>query len=211
MEPWQFWWTWPVQVAIAVGTIGAVWAALFGHRFRLRRFPPQLVLSLKSLKSQAIDSMLTDTQTGKAIHTPSRWYHLALTNQRRWSPATKANVYLVAVEEPDAAGEYKTVWQSAIPMKVRHQGVNLQGHTVGHEVQFDLLAVYKNPLHLSLETAIPPAGTMSRTTQSHKARWLLQARSIEADSNVLRVDVSWDGQWSDNDDDMMRHLVLKAA
>jgi hypothetical protein len=40
-------------------------------------------------------------------------------------------------------------------------------------------------------------------------RLTLQARGVEAESNVLRVQVFWDGEWSDNKDEMRRHFVVK--
>lgn len=38
----DFW----INVAVAVGTIGAVWATLFGKWFRAKVFPPKLLLRL---------------------------------------------------------------------------------------------------------------------------------------------------------------------
>ena len=37
----------------------------------------------------------------------------------------------------------------------------------------------------------------------------LQARGVEVDSNRLRVKISWDGKWSDDADDMARHMVVE--
>ncbi|PYT66223.1 MAG: hypothetical protein DMG39_27225 [Acidobacteria bacterium] len=50
-----------------------------------------------------------------------------------------------------------------------------------------------------------------------KARWqgkcrfvaCVQVRSSQADSKVLRVQVSWDGLWEDGDTEMQRHLVVE--
>ena len=45
-DPSLFWWSWWVQVAIAVVTISAVVVALFGQALRARFFPPRLALAL---------------------------------------------------------------------------------------------------------------------------------------------------------------------
>jgi hypothetical protein len=37
----------------------------------------------------------------------------------------------------------------------------------------------------------------------------LQARGVEAESNSLRLEISWDGKWSDAEAEMKRHLVVK--
>jgi hypothetical protein len=39
----------------------------------------------------------------------------------------------------------------------------------------------------------------------------LQASGIEAESNILRVEISWDGKWSDDMTELKRHLVVKRA
>jgi hypothetical protein len=43
-----------------------------------------------------------------------------------------------------------------------------------------------------------------------KMAFTLQARSIEKDSNLLRVEVSWNGQWADDTDQMANYLVINA-
>jgi len=37
----------------------------------------------------------------------------------------------------------------------------------------------------------------------------LEARGVEKDSDPLRVEVSWNGQWSDDRDTMMRNFVVR--
>ena len=37
----------------------------------------------------------------------------------------------------------------------------------------------------------------------------LVALSDEAESNVLKIEISWDGLWSDDSDEMINHLVVK--
>jgi hypothetical protein len=42
-----------------------------------------------------------------------------------------------------------------------------------------------------------------------KMLFTLQARGSEADSNVLRIEISWDGKWSNTRTEMRRNLVVK--
>ena len=37
-----------------------------------------------------------------------------------------------------------------------------------------------------------------------------QARGLEADSNQLSVQIAWDGQWEDGNEEMAQHLVVRA-
>jgi hypothetical protein len=37
----------------------------------------------------------------------------------------------------------------------------------------------------------------------------LQARGVEVESNLLHLEISWNGEWSDDMSKMKRHLVVK--
>jgi hypothetical protein len=36
-----------------------------------------------------------------------------------------------------------------------------------------------------------------------------QAKSVEAESNVLPIMIEWNGKWSDDKDEIVRHLRVK--
>lgn len=205
----QFWMEWLVQVVIAIATIAAVIVALFGGWLRSRLASPRLHLSLVSRRGVQVPSVLSHAD-GTKEETKSRWYHLKLENQRRWAPANQCHVYLVTYEERDAAGTYQLAWRGAVPMKVRNVGVVLEGFAVGPQVEFDLCSVIK-PGIFQLHPVLAPNSVVTYSQAPVAMRLTFQARSVEKDGELLRVEIRWDGLWDDDGDDMERHLVLNVS
>ena len=42
-----------------------------------------------------------------------------------------------------------------------------------------------------------------------KIALVVQARSIEMDSDPLRVELTWNGKWSDDTEEMLQNLVIR--
>lgn len=36
-----------------------------------------------------------------------------------------------------------------------------------------------------------------------------QARGINVDSNIIKIEIAWDGQWNDDTSKMKNHMVVK--
>jgi hypothetical protein len=68
----EFWWNWFVQLAIAIGTIGAVIVALFGNRFRAFLLPPRLKLSLLARISHTTECIGVANQRNRCAATIHR-------------------------------------------------------------------------------------------------------------------------------------------
>src|SRR5207244_2254587 len=101
--------TWWVNVAVAIGTIGAVLVALFGDAFRAKFFPPKLSLELSNGNGEAIRVQVGSDRTEQA-----RYYHLRVANSRRWSPANEVQIVLLQVEEPGLNGDLQVIWRGDI-------------------------------------------------------------------------------------------------
>src|SRR5438067_5434691 len=95
----QFWWSWWVNVAIGVGTIGAVLAALFGEAVRGWLFKPRLVLAVANALGERQQVQLT-SPSGQPRQEEARFYHLRVSNSRGWPKATEVQVFLARIEEP---------------------------------------------------------------------------------------------------------------
>jgi hypothetical protein len=209
---WQFWMSWIAQVAIAAGSISAVIVALFGNWLRARLFPPKLALSLQNPRGTRSPAILK-TPDGDQRQEDSRWYHVLVENHRRLvSPATQVQVFLIRVEEPDATGENKIVWSEQIPLTWRHQEVHPIARTIGYAADCNLCNAVKGKW-LELTPIAAPFALKVRRRLGESCRFTvtLQARSVETDSNLLRIEIAWDGQWADDSDEMARHLVVKAV
>ena len=212
----EFWWNWWVQFATALATFLAVLVALFLDWFRTRFFGPILVLQLVDPRgAPPLKDYVMIPGQPIAYETVGRWYHVQVENKRRSliSRATDTQVCLVAVGIPNAAGQYVTHSTGAIPLKVRHEGVVRPGRIIGPVVEWDLCSVCRdsqpggNPV-FELQTVVAPTELTVRQDQPFRMVLTLQARSIETDSNFLRIEFIWDGQWADDTDQMMNHLVV---
>ncbi|MFN3746351.1 MAG: hypothetical protein ACK4TL_16740 [Hyphomicrobiaceae bacterium] len=199
-----------IQIAIAVGTVGAVIVALFGDRLRSR---PHLIVQLRDAKGYRIDRSFV--RFPDEYVSPSLWFHLKVSNARRsYTTAHETQLYLLSVQVPDAAGAFVPEWSGAIPLQVRDRAAVLSGATLGPDIEFDLFSVTKNAEmngapFLELHPVIRPNNLKAATHGPYKSLLTFQARSIEADSEPLNVSIVWDGEWSDDPERMARHLVVE--
>jgi hypothetical protein len=195
----MFWWKWGVEFAVAVGTIGAVLAALFGHVFRAKVFPPKLTLQL-------IRRSELNYEGEEKI--PTRYYHLRVVNSRRFAPAKEVRVVLLQVWEPGPDGRLQLTWDGDIPFSWRHQTVFPLLRTIGPETYADLCCVKKG-VGLRINLLIVPNNLRAMRSGASTLELALQARGIETESNILRVKVTWDGGWHDGEAEMARHLIVE--
>lgn len=71
-----FWLNWGVQLLVALGTIGAVLAALFGKWFAGKVFPPKLRVWLENEDGERVDAMLQEQDGPRPTinRMATRWY-----------------------------------------------------------------------------------------------------------------------------------------
>lgn len=202
----HFW----VQVAVAVGTFCAVLVALFGQAFRAKFFPPQLSLRLADAAGELTTAHLTwmDNNQLQERRELARYYHVRVSNQRRWSPAQQVQVVLLRVEEPGADGSLVAAWTGDIPLGWRHQEVFPTLRTIGPDTCIDLCSVVKGRW-LGLHPLVIPNNLQVVRRDPSTFVVTIQARGNEADSDPLRLQISWDGQWHDGAQEMQRHLSVK--
>jgi len=211
----QFWWNWAVYALAAVGTVGAVVVALFGEWIRAHLWPPKLVVSLRDSTDESVPTKLA-TEEARVI-TQSRWCHVHVENtRRRFSPATDVQVFLLSVEEPDAAGTFQLRWAAEpVPLAWSHQKYKPATFRIGVPRQADLCSVVQHPTDgthfLLLAPLFQPFALPVRWETGCKLALTVQARGVEADSNKLRVEVAWNGEWSDDPRTMRRHLTVSAT
>ncbi len=206
----QFWWNWWISVAAAFGTVAAVIVALFGQAFRTKFFPPKLALTLVAPEGEKARVRLVWLEQGvsKERWEDARYYHLKVSNQRRWSPANNVQVFLMRLEEPGPDGDLQIKWTGDVPMRWRHQEVFPPARPIGPAADCDLCSVVKGKW-LELLPLITPFNLDVKRGDKCLVVLSLQARGNEADSSILRVQVSWDGKWDDGAQEMKQHLIVK--
>ena len=198
----EFWWNWWVQVAVAVGTIGAVvtalWAAL--------RQPYRPLLKLKILREDGERAFLESGED-------ARYYHIKVWNENRsTSLASRVQVYFTLLEETDKPnGNLREVWQGNLPLRWRDQEYVPRFQKIGSAKDADLCMIRKQG-GLSLLPLFMPYNLLPYAHRKGACRLVLslQARSNQADSEPLRIQICWDGIWADGDTEMKEHLQVKA-
>lgn len=202
--PWYYRWSLIWSALTAVGTIGAVLLALFGDWIRGTLFPPRLTISLLDRGGEPIK---ITTGNGQFV-SDSRYYHLIVSNIRRWSPATDLDVRLVRIDEPGVGGELRNVWVGEVPIHCRNQAQNPQKHKIGHFVHFDICNVRKNgEVHLCPYLYPNNLKTMWKAPCDLIAYF--QARSTELDTRIVPIRISWDGIWHDGTRELQEHCKVR--
>lgn len=193
------------QYLVAIGTIGAVIAALFGDYLLDKFWPPKL--QLQHLDPEGDLTTLRNVASGAYID-DARYYHVQVSNDRHWRPATNLDVRLVQVEEPGPDGQPQVKWVGDSPICCRDQHLHPLRHTIGSSLDFDICSVLKNAMRLQLHPIVAPNNLRTqRVGPCHLVLWL-QAKSTEGDSEIMRFKIDWNGQWHDGEREMRDNLKI---
>lgn len=195
----MFW----VNLAVAVGTISAVFAALFGKVVQAKLFPPALVLKLTDGSGEATRRQMQDGAFEQV-----RYYHVRVTNSRRWSPANEVQIVLLQVEEPGPDRELRVTWRGEMPLAWKHGQLFPLQRTIGSPAVADLCSVGERA-GLQLHLLVAPFNLEVVWQGASDFVLTLQGRANEAESPVLRIRISWDGVWHPGEAEMRSHMVVQ--
>ena len=209
---WQFWTDFAVKAFAAVGTFLVAFIALFGSWLRNWIWPPSLSLSLVTDEGYPLKVGTFDTATRKQLHqTDGFWYFVAVENSTRWNPVTDVYVFLLAIEQKNAAGDLTPVWSGRQPLHWR-QDNNLQPKKIGYTAECDLCHILEKPSQVRLGLLVENQMEPEVFAEPFSIAVTVQARGVEADSKPLRIKISWDGKWSSDKHEMKRrHLIFSVA
>lgn len=188
----------------AIGTVVVAILAIWGDWFRARLAGPKLEVMLHDPAGA-----LTWRSNGRA----TRYYNIRVTNSRSWSPADRVRVMVRKLERrrPDGAFSeeglttpVQLVWaygfskgRERFPTIATEDFCDL-GFVDEGEAQF-LVSCYDQPNnwrgHISANGALRVH--LSVDAQNYTSR------------SALVLEVSWDGQWVPDGEEMQRHLVVK--
>jgi len=185
----------------AIATTCAVLVALFGQAFRDKFFPPKLNLNLLD----AAGELTTFTQSSTQV----RYYHVRVSNARRWSPAQQVQVMLLGVAEPAADGSLRPIWTGDVPLSWRHQNIFPIYRTIGSDGHVDLCSISSDKV-LRLHPLIAPNNLPVVRQEASEFAVTIQAKAAEGDSEPLRLRIAWDGTWEAGALEMQRHLSITA-
>jgi hypothetical protein len=207
----QFWWNWAVNLAMAGATFLAVFVALFGERLWKHCFPPSLRMRLLNRYGERTIARMRNPDNTQSEN-DVRFFHLRVWNERRrWSPANNAQVYLTSIEEIGPNGQYQLTWSGNVPMRWRDQEFKSLTQTIGAEQDADLVMANQQRNSVSLMPILAPNNLTVIRQAPCRFVLRLQVRSDEADTEEMRIQVSWDGVWEDGELEMYNHLRVEAV
>jgi len=207
----QFWWNWWVNLAVAAGTLAAVVIALFGEWLRARMFRPKLVIALDNPLGVPTPVQLT-SPNGESRMEAGRFFHIRVTNSARWPAATQVQVNLLRIEEPGPDGGWQMKWAGEVPLRWSLQEIRPLTRVIGPAALCDLCSVVKGKW-VELHPLIVPHNLAELARRREKVQMIvtLQALSAEANSDLVRFKIAWDGGWKDDEAEMEEHLVIRAV
>src|SRR5258706_4339912 len=192
-----------IQSLVAIGTISvailAIWGDQIKFKFGLTR---KLMLELHDEQGEPItfsDGM------------PSRYYHLRVSNKKRWSQATNVRIVITGMKRPAADGIFVNQPLSG-PLQLvwRFNALHPLYSIVVPDEICDLGYLKRDDKFL-LTPFVVPTNFNQFIGPNEKVRVEVKALADNAESKPLSIDMSWDGIWSDDTIDMSKHLVIKRS
>jgi hypothetical protein len=193
-------WSLIIQAIGVVGTLLVVVLAIWGGGIRSRLAGPKL--SLRLLNSQGTLNFLTDG-------TPARYYILKISNQRRWAQAKNVRVILTKILKPDSSGTFvEKVFSGPLQLTWRFPQNRPQYSILGPD-DFCTFGNLIKGQQFVLSPYIIPNNFVGFINPSEQMRFEVITVADSAESNTLCIEISWDGNWSDDGSQMQSHLVVR--
>ena len=190
-----------LQVVVALGTLAVAVLAIWGDWFRDRLASPKLELRLRDSRGNP-----TSLNGRRAIY-----YHLVVQNKRRWALATGVQVMINGIWRRAADGTFKPeILAAELPLtwafpqftpinpKIRDRKVCDLGFLAEGDKEFKpSLYFYPNNFR-----------GFVKANDSIRLSIGIQAENFTSHERFV-VEISWDGVWDSDLDQMEKHLVVK--
>ncbi len=182
-------------------TILAVTVAIWGERIRQWWTKAKLRIFLSDSHGS-----LTIRRDGKK----GRYYSLSVTNERRSSPARNVRVLLTGIEKKGPDGNWKQIGFSA-PVHVTWKWPKITPPyaTIGPDEMSTFGFVIEDSDKFTLQLYWCPNNLNPAFLPNEPIRLSFKAVSDTVESNLLTVEVTWDGKWVEGSNEMQEHLIVK--
>jgi hypothetical protein len=191
-----------IQAIAAIGTIVLAALAIWGDWIRAKLAPPKLTIEPHNLSGN-----VTSFTTGSRVI----FYQLKVKNHRSWIPAKNCRVLLTQITKRGPDGSFIPLPMS-VPMPIVWAPAELTPPiiTLGKEQVLDLGFLEENTDKFTPRLYALPNDFKGFVHKDEAVRYFCE---IVSDNYVSKkptvVEVAWDGEWSDNLDQMSQHLVAK--
>lgn len=196
-------WAQVAQVVIAFFTVILAAIAIWGETIRRRLFPPNLVLSEHNFEGDFV------TMQGGKRHV---YYHLKIVNTHKWSPAQKVRVLFEAYSRRKADGV--TFQQESLVIPIQLYWSFIKFHellpAVGPDRYIDIgyLVEGEDYFYVSLLTIPGNFNGFVRAKETLRFKIVATADNLTK-TEPLYLEVSWDGEFHFDKEEMLKHLVIK--
>ncbi len=190
------------QIFTAIGTISVAILAIWGDKIRAAIAGPKLELKLRDIRGDL---------TFRANQKRTIYYHLQLTNKRKWSPAKYVRVLVTGIAKKRPDGTY---FPEPLPIPVQLTWAIPQFHellpTIATNDVCDLGFLDEDAQRFNLSLYVVPNNFRGyvESGQSMRVSIVTSAHNYQSKSPFV-LEVAWDGTWSSDMDEMQRHLVIK--
>ena len=189
-----------------IGTIIVAILAIWGDRIRtLLGLGPKLVLELHDHMGEYNE--LRDDKNNIVGH--GRWYHLRVSNVRKWTKAINVRIVIIELTKPAADGSFiRQPLSGPLQLMWRLSHFHTLFSNVGPDDICDLGNIFRGG-DFKLTPFVFPGNFEGTLKANQKMRVMVQAHADNAESQPLSIEISWNGIWKDGDFEMSQHLVVK--
>jgi len=190
------------QVFIAMGTLMVAVVAIWGDWFRDKFAPPKLNVELRETKGN-----LTWYTDG----TPTYYWHLRVKNSRTWSPARGVQVKIIEVKRQAEDNQFHQVdLPASVQLRQPFPSSPINSDSVIYTEKLWDFGELKNGFDRFVFTISPRPNNWKGDVMSGDA---VQVKVIAVAGNhrskPYYVQITWDGLWADDPDELDQHLVVQ--
>lgn len=190
------------QIFVAIGTVAVAIFAIYGGTIRSWIAGPKLKFTLHNARGDL---------TTRANRRRTIYYHIKIENERQWAPARRVRVLCTAISKRASDGPFvqepliipvQLTWafpafHELLP-NVSTEDICDLGYLDEASARFVLsLYVYPNNFR----------GFISSNETMHIG--LIASADNFTSKSPYILEISWDGNWSPNLDEMRQHLVIR--
>lgn len=172
--------------------------AIWGEPIRRWSVRPQLTLDLEE-----------PSWNWTKDHRGGWYYLLKVSNKRDTHPATNVRVHLIGADTLDKSGNWhQTQFSGPVQVSWRWPESTSRYVTVGPEEYATVFSFVDGQEHGKVNLIDPPLNTLTHYASGWTTRFHFQAASDYGKSNIVVIEVSWDGKWSNDLEEMNGHFAI---
>ena len=195
-------WNLIIQGFVAIGTVAVAVLAIWGNFFKYKIAAPKLSIVPSNLRG----TVTSFTNGSRVIY-----YHLKVVNSRPWSTAHNCQVILKSIAKRLPNGTFNNVPLPVCPSFVWAPAqITPPLIDLSTEQTFDFVNLVQGDTKVNPVLTFYPNNFDGFIRQNECFRFSLEINAEGFKSSKLSVfEVAWNGQWTDNLDNMSNNLTIR--